>query len=563
MASPAAHGPAEIANQSLAFFRMATWALTSLFYLVAPLQRGLAWQKGIVIVLLLAAAVLTLRLVKRAQGDHRALVRLAMAEALGLPFLLLSTGGLASPFVWYALNPLLLAAVHLPVMHIWLVSTSFLFAASLATALSPLTRGATIAQHGEVALIIMLVTLGSAVFVRLTRAVEQQARRVDQQRQEIERAHRELADKEAGLSRLVRFQRNAIECEDSDRLHRALIDYLTLELGLAWAMTVCVAPSDSSVTGMEGVDPATSSLSTTSGGLPPALDFKSVWDQVATASSCGSRDRTQGSGWLAAPLARDADALLSVLILPDSLGPTAREVQVALDYASLLISRFVVAELAQRLHDRLVVAEEQTRIASEIHDSVSQDLFGLVYGLDGAIAQVPSTNRNLQATMIGLRDVAATVSRQIQSSIYQLRRAVGSGISLADVEKRLAGLGKLYDADVTFAVRGRAERVNQTLLPSLMRIAYEGVSNAVRHGHATLVHVSLTVSAVTELEITDNGSGFDPPSVDSRAAGATAGGMGLANIKRLAQAHSGSAVITSSPGAGCRLTIRLPDSQGR
>jgi signal transduction histidine kinase len=84
----------------------------------------------------------------------------------------------------------------------------------------------------------------------------------------------------------------------------------------------------------------------------------------------------------------------------------------------------------------------------------------------------------------------------------------------------------------------------------------EGLSNVVRHAHASQVTLDLaTDDDDIVLAISDDGDGFDPRQrpVDGRT-----GGNGISNMRSRVAALGGTLDIDSAPGRGARITIRVP-----
>ena len=87
----------------------------------------------------------------------------------------------------------------------------------------------------------------------------------------------------------------------------------------------------------------------------------------------------------------------------------------------------------------------------------------------------------------------------------------------------------------------------------LYRIALEALNNALKHAAATLVTVHIHADdRNVELEIADNGIGFNPDAVSDR------GGVGLISMHERAERLDGSLTILSVPGEGTRVKISVP-----
>lgn len=89
---------------------------------------------------------------------------------------------------------------------------------------------------------------------------------------------------------------------------------------------------------------------------------------------------------------------------------------------------------------------------------------------------------------------------------------------------------------------------------SLYRVAQEALHNAARHARASKIEVELRVeddAHAIALEVSDDGVGFDP-------AGSFPGHLGLSSMRERAGRLNGTLEITSTPGEGTRIRIRLP-----
>jgi signal transduction histidine kinase len=190
-------------------------------------------------------------------------------------------------------------------------------------------------------------------------------------------------------------------------------------------------------------------------------------------------------------------------------------------------------------------AAERARIAREMHDAISQHLFGLRMIAAGMRRADPG---NQQARAI--ERISEEALRDMQTLLTELRSASldGGGLAGALLEICVAyrdRLGVTVDASVDEVT------VPAAVEHALLRVAQEACANAVRHGGARRLAVSLACQdGQVELASRDGGSGFDP------AASPT--GSGLAHIKDRVAELGGTVDIDSAPGRGAALTIRVP-----
>jgi signal transduction histidine kinase len=190
-------------------------------------------------------------------------------------------------------------------------------------------------------------------------------------------------------------------------------------------------------------------------------------------------------------------------------------------------------------------AAERARIAREVHDAISQHLFGLRMIAAGMRRADPG---NQQARTI--ERISEEALRDMQALLIELRPASLDGAGLAPALQEVCvayhdRLGVTVDAsldDVT---------VPAPVEHALLRITQEACANAVRHGNARRLAVSMTrQDGHVELAVRDSGTGFDPA--------APREGSGLAHIRDRVAELGGTVDIDSAPGRGAALTVRVP-----
>ncbi len=188
---------------------------------------------------------------------------------------------------------------------------------------------------------------------------------------------------------------------------------------------------------------------------------------------------------------------------------------------------------------------ERARIAREVHDAISQHLFALRMIAAGMRRADPG-NQQAQA----IERISEEALRDMQMLLIELRPASLDGAGLAPALQEICAayhdrLGVTVDAsldDVT---------VPAPVEHALLRITQEACANAVRHGNARRLAVSMTrQDGHVELAVRDTGTGFDPAAPHA--------GSGLAHIRDRAAEFGGTVDIDSAPGRGTALTVRVP-----
>lgn len=206
---------------------------------------------------------------------------------------------------------------------------------------------------------------------------------------------------------------------------------------------------------------------------------------------------------------------------------------------------------SERLHARLrnvAVVEDRERIARDLHDAIIQDLFAVGLSLQGLGMRVDdnSTQAAIEDAVQRL-DEAITSLRQF---IFGLRPAIWSNRHLhTELGEALRQLSDPYSAEVKLALSDVGS-LNDDTFDHLIAMTRELVSNALRHGDPTLVHVSLDrFGEAIEVLVSDDGTGFDQTTQRR--------GMGLGNLRERAEAVGADLTIDSTPGTGTKASIRV------
>lgn len=185
---------------------------------------------------------------------------------------------------------------------------------------------------------------------------------------------------------------------------------------------------------------------------------------------------------------------------------------------------------------------ERTRLAADIHDSISQMLTGTAMQLDAGDADAA-------------KRILASCRRELRACLWDLRsHALDADNFAAAVRETLAphidGHATAIDMDIPSA------KMSEALRHAALCIIREATVNAIRHGHAE------TIEIMGKLErrrlaftVADDGKGFNP--ADYR--GSANGHFGLLGMKERAKSFNGSLEIQSTPGKGSLVSVVLEE----
>jgi two-component system nitrate/nitrite sensor histidine kinase NarQ len=209
-----------------------------------------------------------------------------------------------------------------------------------------------------------------------------------------------------------------------------------------------------------------------------------------------------------------------------------------------------LAQVEHRIHEER--SDERRLIAADLHDEVLQPLFKVTL-MAQVLKSDLATGRLLEMDhdipdLLNAAELAATALRQLIGDLRTSPLGRG-GLSYA-LHSLVAALQK----QTTTPIHIRAELMDVTSPHELVvyQIAKEALTNALSHGHANSVELTLWVDDQTlVLRVSDDGVGFDP--LAERASH-----FGLQIMTDRAHSIGGSLFVDSMPGRGCRVTLSAP-----
>jgi signal transduction histidine kinase len=207
---------------------------------------------------------------------------------------------------------------------------------------------------------------------------------------------------------------------------------------------------------------------------------------------------------------------------------------------------------------RLAVETERNRIARDIHDTVAQSLFGIVYSLDACITMLPEKADDVKKELIELRALANSAHEEVRRSIFDLwPSALTIELFMADLTNYISSCCRPRTFSVIFSNTGDFNSLSAGLRRTIYRMAQEALANAARHSGVQSARLCLNICEdQVHISITDEGRGFDPLVAMARSMNREH--FGLQGIRERALAMGGSCEIISQPNAGTRITIELP-----
>jgi two-component system NarL family sensor kinase len=200
----------------------------------------------------------------------------------------------------------------------------------------------------------------------------------------------------------------------------------------------------------------------------------------------------------------------------------------------------------------LARADERTRLAREIHDTLAQGLAALALQIETALRHVGRDPDRVRERLEKALATARASLEEARRSVTSLRAVATSGKPLAQA---LAALAREFTSDS--GIRVGFETVGPCALEAAIeseffRIAQQGLNNVRQHAKARTAMVRLVCSnKKASLTIEDDGVGFDPRRIPAER-------HGIVGIRERARLAGGSVRISSKPGQGTRIVVTVP-----
>jgi PAS domain S-box-containing protein len=248
-------------------------------------------------------------------------------------------------------------------------------------------------------------------------------------------------------------------------------------------------------------------------------------------------------GVLTGYFARDSEPSASEVGLLEAI---ANQAATVVHNATLFAEAQATAALAER-----------QRLAHQLHDSVSQVLFGIALGTKTAISQLGSEPHQATAAVDYVLSLAEAGLAEMRALLFELRPdSLEEEGLVAALTKQAAAIRARYSVDVREDLCPEPS-LGGPAKEGIYRVAQEALRNATRHAGAQ--HVALKLRSGdrgVELEVRDDGRGFDTEKADNPTGG-------LALMRTRAARLEGELEVVSTPGEGTVVRLLVPGPRPR
>jgi signal transduction histidine kinase len=479
-------------------------------------------------------------------------ILLLVIESTCICALLIPTGNINSPFIWYAINPIIISASLFPLYYGWVILVCYIVTSIIAFKLSGnFIQSEVFEENSHLFLVFILITLAVQLLTYVLKELKRKNVMLEKQRAELEYTNSKLKEANQQNGEFLDHFASLYQMTDSITAQEKPENVIKAFSEILWQLFQV----SSAFYWMPPIKCAKQALV-----IKPNSTDKNFQDTLknqiyfhwlnANFTNIPTETKILDKEYLVVQVSSSTvDYGVMGFELENAKNPTGIDLKTQLKFLANVFSIFLDRFFYEELNDELLLFEEQNRIANEIHDSVSQRLFSIVYAIH-AMKRNPDKEHLLEQLNL-IEQNSRTASQELRKVIYRLSSKKNKANQFTmSLQTYLEQISKLNNADIHLYADEEVENLSIDKKQMLLRIISESVGNALRHGNASKIQVKIkTEKNLFYLMIHDNGSGFDLMDEE------TLPGLGLSNIKQLVNNVNGHIQLESTIGEGTKLTI--------
>jgi signal transduction histidine kinase len=538
----------------LYIYRYVSLLITSIFYIFGNTTSDVSMKVFMIICLSASSIIFNYIYGIAEHGNLRILY--IIIEVIGNIIILIPTGGINSPYIWYSLNSILITVYFYNIYFSFLVLFSYQILSLLLAQIIFHNNSNIfniIENNSNLLLSFILITIIAQLLLNQSKKLSIKSKDLSVLNDQMVVANARLNDSMEQIMNLYQAVHTFVNLDNKDRLLNLLIKY-TKEVTKSPVILYCAPEVDSKWTIKtsndipeyieeniaECIKNKLSEIKNT--GLPLSLEIDSRRFIVISVDSS-----TKFYG------------ILGVELIQYEVEPICKQTLEQLKFlaslSSIALEKFDIEEFKKQL----LVNEEQNRIANELHDSVSQRLFAISCGVFGIIRKNKDiVSKEVASDLRGINCSINTTISELREIIYGMCwNKQGISVFQTNVNKYINDISKLYGVNISFNMDGNEGIISSILKNALYRIICEGIGNSARHGKGENITVSLRLDTKNiKLIIRDDGIGFKLKNTIEKESS----GIGIKNMYNLIYSLEGRMNVNSKVGQGTEISVYLPNN---
>lgn len=201
--------------------------------------------------------------------------------------------------------------------------------------------------------------------------------------------------------------------------------------------------------------------------------------------------------------------------------------------------------------ERLAAVEERSRLARELHDSVSQTIFSLTMTAQAARLQLERDPAQVPEQLERLKTLSKNALAEMRTLIQQNKPPAEETECLIDMLQKHAAERMLLEGITIHSDLRGEDHLPQEVRNGWFRVAQEALNNIIKHAGVSEAWLTLHLDADPPcLSIEDRGVGFD-----TNSSLADIGHMGLQGMRERIRELGGTLTVESAPGQGTKVKV--------
>lgn len=536
----------------LNIYRYASFIVISVFFLFFD-KTGLPAGKAFIVCSIGLSALLLSYLYRHCLNNTKVVWLLLLLETILNAFILIPSGGLESPYIWYSLNTIIIAMVTLKRrIYCWLNLIVYLFSSTWVLTFLLDDRGNfpdIIREESNIILSLLLITGAIQLLFRNSRETGEKNKALEEVNSRVLSANKKIKESMDYIMELYQAVHLLTTQKDRDNLVNIILEY-TGKITKSELIFFIVNNDGKQVIlpfrpDIENID-----------------KMKEILSEISMNIGCMTAPEsfeTQAGSMILAPMKCKGEVygVIGVKMPPFSRDDAGIDISDQLMFLSELGTIALEKFDLERVNRDLLINEEQNRIANEIHDGVLQKLFSISCGVYGLMKKSAAMERKkMQSELSMLQSSINSAMSDLRSTIYGYSwKKKGSNSFILDVGTYIDVIRRYHGVDINFKLSGNCELLSTDHKKAFYRIITEGIGNALRHGNAGYISILLDIGIKDILfQIKDDGTGFDTNILEETGKM----GMGLRNMQFLTHSLFGSIRMKSEPGRGTTIDITVP-----
>lgn len=530
-------------NKLIFLYRYISLIFTSSFYFFGVTNHTISRKLFIILCITVSSAILG-NLYIKSKGAKDKILLLIIIETLGNIILLIPSGGIGSPYIWYCINTVLIASVELKSRYCWANFSVYLLVVNWIAYIESLR---TKASFGSAAGTMLDTVLGFVLVTVAIRLLTRYYSQLSLANKKVKKSMEYIMELYQTIS-LFSAQNNREQLFDLVNSYAAKITQSDMvffySLSREKQEIIFTTESRRAIT-REQLEESLTKLTFRDEDFekPFELDILGRRFLLVFVNS-----NYMSYGILGIDIMH--------LRYSEEYTENIEQLKILSGLCAIVLEKIEL----EKVNGRLMIAEEQNRIANEIHDSILQRLFISSCGLSTLMKQYEELETNqVYDQLTFMRDTLKNIMKDLRKAIYGLSwQKNGIDNFASDIRERINEICNLSGTKTNFSITGDTSLLPASKKKAVYRIICESIGNSVHHGKASTIDIKLSIGAdETVLDISDDGVGFNMDKIKLKGNE----GLGIHNVYQLVNLLNGKVRYDSKVGKGTRIEIAFTNNQ--